>query len=609
MGFLDTVAETARRIATGDDWYVKNLGYVIEIQAFGLAAIELGLPLVFIVLPLAPENYRVTRPMRQSVTPTLGGLVAEERGLLWREIEVSGTFGLKAKAGIDVSIRPDAPPGGAFLLAAAGLSGPGWTRRLIYNYFEKYAELKANPEFAADVTMIWHDFKTDEHWVVVPESIEIARTPQRRFQYPYTMRFKAISEAANLIYVPNVAAALAGLGTDIKAAVSKVNQGLALMNSAIQEGSAVLGEVRYFAAGIDSVLDKMTNITQSATDFVNGLTETINIGRIFVNSTSALLQAQLDLMEAADSLPDSVRQNYQTSADGLDAIGAQLAAYGTTYQDEATAVSRSESGAARTARTARDDAEDAGPPQTAAEMDSVAVRSTDNDLLSAGATESGRTFSKYTGFRTYAITAVDSLQSIAARFMQDGAKWYDIAIVNDLKPPYISRTGAPSTVKPGDVISIPIIGGTGHNAVVSGKGDDPGVDLLGTDIGNLETAGSIPGRPMVDIAIDKRTFKDVQTISGIDNYAQALQLRMWTEQRTMPLIPEYGLPRAIGVNVAGTGREQLFELSLRRTVSSDPRTRQIAGVRLTVENDQLDVDMDVIPIGFDNAQSVSTSVG
>ena len=151
MGLLETVAEAARRIATGDTWYTENLGYVIEIKSSGLAILELGLPSVFIVLPLAPENYTVNRVMRQSVTPTLGGLIAEERGLLWREIEVRGSFGLKAKPTIDTSVLP-APPGGwaGFAIATiAGLSGPMWTQRLVKNYFEKYAQLKADPTYAS----------------------------------------------------------------------------------------------------------------------------------------------------------------------------------------------------------------------------------------------------------------------------------------------------------------------------------------------------------------------------------------------------------------------------------------------------------------------------
>jgi hypothetical protein len=607
MGFLDTVGETARRAATGDDWYVANRGYVIEIRAFGLAALELGLPSVFILLPVAPENYRVNRVMRQSVTPTLGGLVAEERGLLWREIEVSGTFGLRAKPTIDTAIKPEpaGSVGGVALAAIAGLSGPGWTKRLVDAYFEKYAAMKANPQYASDVTMIWHDLKFDTHWVVVPENIEIARTPQRRFQYPFTMRFKAVADSFFPISIP--VSALSALGS-IRNAVSKVNSALALVNSAVQEGSAILGEVRYFAAGIDSVLDKVTVIASSAEDFVNGVDDTLSIGKTFIQSTQALMDEVLGLLETTEELPDSVRQNYQMAADGMDAMAAQQAAFGTTYQATTDAIAASERGAAATSRDDRDAAARTGPASSAAEFDNATVRSTDNDLVESGNTESGRAFGRYTSFRTYDIQATDTLQSIAAKLLGDGAKWYDIAIVNGLRSPYISDTGAPGTVGVGDLISIPVIGGTSaQNAIVSGQNDEPGTDLLGTDIASTEPVESAPGRPLVDLAIDQSTFKDIKIVSSVANLTQALQLRMWTEQGRLPLSPSYGLPRVIGVNV-DQGQAELYALSLKSTLSADSRVRSVSGVRLEKDGDLLDVDANVIPIGYDNAVAVSTAV-
>ena len=57
----------------------------------------------------------------------------------------------------------------------------------------------------------------------------------------------------------------------------------------------------------------------------------------------------------------------------------------------------------------------------------------------------------------------------------------------------------------GDVISIPVLTANPGNAVISGAGTEPGEDLLGTDIALEETPSSVPGRPSVDIAIDRRT--------------------------------------------------------------------------------------------------------
>ena len=605
MGFSEVIAETVRRAITQDSWYVDEGTYVLEIQARGLAAFELGLPKVFIVFPLGPEAYTVNRQMRASITPVLGGLVAEERGLLWRDCMVRGTFGISPRGTIDTSIFPDAPPGGSPLLSAKGLSGPGWTRRFVKNYIEKYGELKQNPDTAADVTMIWHDMKTDEHWVIVPESFEIDRNIQRRHHYPYSFRFKAIADAS-AIPLPKAKANVFSKIKDVLHAVNKAGQ---LAVAAVQQGSEIVGEVSYYVAAIDSIMDKVGDVTDAANDFVNSVDHlTMQIARTFVTGTIDEMQSALDLMETIEELPMSVRANFQMACDGLDGIAAQRAAFGTTYDQRTKAIASSESGAKRTASTTLDDAAEGDVPNTTALFDTTVVRKSDQDLIDAGVFDEGRTFEKYTGFVPYTVKATDSLPSIAATQMGDGALWYDIAIVNDLKYPYISVTGAPETVAPGATISIPVIGGGSTAAVVGAEqGTEPGLDLLGTDLALEEIPSSQPGRPAVTLAIDKRTYKDIQLISGVPNLEQAIQLRLWTQQGSMPLIPDYGLSRVIGVNATGA-ELQLLLLSLKSALLQDSRIQQVTAIRAEVDQDVVTFDIDVVPIGESTAQSVSASV-
>lgn len=609
MGFLDEIAEAARRLATQDDWYQKNEPYILEIRS--VPGIGLPIGLEFMILPLAPENYKVSRVFRQSVTPTLGGLVAEERGLLWRIITVSGSFGLKPKFGFDTSVLGPDPT----LITPLGgiLSGPAWTRRMIRNYFEKYAELKADP-LTADLTeMLWHDTKTGDSWTVVPEHIDVDRTSSRRGQYPWSFQLKAIAKAELLLPIPPLSA-LNALGK-VKQVISAVNKGLALVNSAIQEASRILGEVRYFVASIDSIVDKLTTIADSAKSFVDGVTSTISVGAAFISSTAQLLESGLELMEAATDLPDAVRQNFQTALDGLHAIGSQVSAFGTSYQDKAANIASSESGASR-GQTARSEdgttsqleaLEAEGPPASAAAMASRAGRSSDQDLVDSGALAAGRTFGNYSGFRDYAITSTDTLQSIAAKLLGDGGLWFDLAIVNGLKPPYISKSGIPGTVKVGDIISVPQLNAPGENAIVAGEGSEPGEELLGVDIALTEAAFSAPGRPVVDIRLNRSTLRDIATISGFANFAQALQMRVWTEQGSMPLAPGYGLRRTIGVKSTDAFLT-LLRLNYLQTIRQDSRVQGIGRVRFEPVDDLIEVDVDVIPKGSGNARAVSTSL-
>jgi hypothetical protein len=605
MGFREEIAETARRLATKDDWYYKGKEpYILEMRSVpGISGLPGPAGQQFLIFPLGPENYKVSRVFRQSVTPTLGGLVAEERGMLWRQISISGTFGFAPKSSVDTSLGPDPT---LVVLGVGVLSGPAWTRRLMRNFFDKYGELKADPQTANQTELIWHDTRTGDSWVVVPENVDIDRTVARRGQYPYSLQLKAIGKAQLQFPIPPLSAGLNALGK-IGKAIAAVSKALALVNSAIQEASAILGEVRFFIAQIDSIIDKLTVIATSAQAFVDGVTRTISVGAAFISSTTALLQATLNTMETIADLPDTVRQTYQMALDGLDQMAAQISAFGETYQDAADPIATSEAGVARESTETLAAAAAAGPQRSAALQAQARTRATDEDLNASGALATGRTFASYSGFSSYTITSTDTLTSIAAVFLGDGALWYDIALVNGLQPPYISQSGAPGTVKVGDTISIPQVAANGTNAIVSGQGSEPGENLLGTDVALRDSAYSAPGRPSVDIAIDRGTFSDVRTVSGFANLAQALQLRIWTERGSMPLSPGYGIPRVIGVKQTGAFLA-LLRIAYEQTVRQDSRVQNIGAVRFEVVDDLIEVDLDVISRGSTSSRTLSTAL-
>jgi hypothetical protein len=595
MGFSETVAEIARRNVTGDTWFVQEHPYVLVLTCLKPGGIPNAVS-VF-VLPRGPQAYTTTRVFRQSVTPTVGGLVAEERGALWREITVVGSFGLEPKTTEDTSAAPEPPN-----TSGLALSGPMWTRRMLRNFFDKYAELKADPEFASVTTLEWHDIKLDEHFVVVPLSVDIARTSEKRMQYPYTLKLRAVAEAGRII-LPEPAS---GLLAAIKDVIANVSAALTLIASAIQEGSEILGEVRYFVATIDGILTDLDTIVNSAQDFVDGVTDTISVGRVFITSTATLLEDALALMESAEGLPVEVRQNYQDALDGLHTVAAQAAAFGTTYAQEIAAVAAAEAGAGG------DDAEvlgasaESGPSTSTGDFAARTIRSTDQARVGAGAVPMGRPFGVYAGFRDYTLTAVDTLPSIAARLLGDGALWYDLAIFNRLKPPYTSPSGIPGTVRPGDVIIVPIVGGANAGAVVSGS-NAPDEDLLGTDVMLDEFEDSSPGRPVVDIAIDRRTLRDVRSIVGVPNLVQALQMRLWTERGHMPLVPGYGLSRVVGFGSTAANASAL-QVSVRGTVLDDSRVQSVSRLTIKAEGDTIEIEADVLPIGATTAQSVNAAL-
>lgn len=605
MGLLEVIAEEARRARTADDWYHREEPYVLELRS-STDTSRTGLlnGRAFMTLPLGPQEYSVTRVHRQGITPVMGGLVAEEGGLLWLNIDLMLNFGFAPKFAFDTTFSGPDP----IRVNPAGdkLSGPAWARRMLRNYFDKYMKLKADPDLSNATKLIWHDLKQDDHWVVVPEEASLNRAVASRLMFPLRIRMKAIAEADSITIppAPQIASVLRGIGS-ARAAIANVRKGIALVNSAIQEGSEILGEVRYVVAEIDSIITGMQEITASAQSFVDGATDTISIGRTFINSTAATLQGALDTMEESAELPAEVRQNYQMALDGLHAVAAQRTAFGASQAEATGALASVERGVAAESRETLLAAESAGPPTSVNALSRARVRSVDRQLVDAGAVSAPRPYREWGGFADYVIKATDTLPSIAAEFLNDGNAWVEIAVLNNLKPPYVSVTGAPGTVRPGDTIAVPVVASLTTDAVA--VAETPGTDRLGTDFVMIATPNAIPGRPMFGMAIDKRTFKDFALVSGVDNFIQALAVRCSTERRALPLSPGYGFAPSIGLK-STRATHVLTRLALRETILQDPRVQSVSRVEFEVSADVAEASAAVLPIGSENAATLTTSL-
>lgn len=588
-----SIREAERQTRTGDDWFWRQAPYVLEIVSSGL---EKGS--VFFVFPIAPKRYGIRRRFRKGVEPALGSLVVEEHGLLWAEITISGTFGFRPLTTIDSSTVPEGP-----VQATEPLSGPMWTRRLVRNFFETYGKLKTDPQHAARTLMIWHDLKTDDHYVVVPDVIDIDRvaSSEGRLQYPFSISFIAVEREDRLVTGSTGRRAEIAVKTGFGRTdpIVAVNDALVQINSVVAEGSAYLGEVRSYAREVDQVLDNLASITESCTAFIEGTSDTISIGKNFIVSTANLIETMVEAVDAAAEIPQDVAANYRLAADSLDQIASQGAAFVPAIDTAGAAIADVERGAARYPDDELEDAEDAGPPSSLSATQDPALRSSDRARVQAGVTPSGRAFPTPAGFVEYTVRSHDTLQSIAAVFYDDSQRWYIIALANNLTYPYISETGLPGTVSPGDVLSIPVTS-QNRTSLVAGNGADD-VDLYGTSIAleQVRTGGDIG----VELAIDRRTFRDCRLVDGPDNLAQSLQLRLWTEQGALKSDRSYGLLAAIGT---GLGRDQLALLGAqtRRTLLQDSRVGEVMGLVFEVDGDRIAIDATISPTASTTSRQV-----
>ena len=595
------LAEIERQSRTRDNWYTEDRPYALELR--GPEFDIVGGSEIF-VLPLGPEQYTTQEQFRQSVRPTIGGIVAEEKGTLWRVVNITGSFGLFPKVAADTTTWPEEPMHGE------ALSGPGWFRRLERNVIGRYAQLKSDPKVAADVELVWHDTRKDDHWIVVPEMISLRRSTGRRIQYPYALQLKAIADtdAVDPARLKTAAQlALEDINPRNLRVVQQIRAGIEQVQAAMDYASEVQAQIRYVVADVATVTGDLVEVVRSAQAFVDGVADTISSPRQFIFQATTALQSMLDTLESASTIPMEVRQNYQSAADGLDAVVA-VGVFGDTYQSRLSRILSAEQGSLRSSQARLDGAESDGPPKSVDGMVAQAVRSVDNALIEAGVTVSPRATGTYTGIRDHTLTATDTLEGLAASFLGDSSLWYDLVVVNDLTYPYLSPTGAPGTLAPGDAIAVPTTGSAPTPAVGKGRAQQaPMDDLMGVGIRLKETVSGSSGRPLVDLDIDKSTGTDVALLSGVPNLAQALQMRMWTERGSIPSAPSYGLRRLVGFGVVAADVTAL-RIAARETVLADSRVAQVQRLSLEVDTDLVDLSMDVVPIGSTSARTLRSNL-
>lgn len=202
-----------------------------------------------------------------------------------------------------------------------------------------------------------------------------------------------------------------------------------------------------------------------------------------------------------------------------------------------------------------------------------------------------------TRFREYVIKDGDTLQMIAQRTLGDASRGMELAVLNNLKYPFIVGLGEEiqEGVKTiGDTILIPAE--VEHDVPVDEIKDDIyalafGSDLLlTTDKTNLSFNHG--GELVTDI------YGDLQTVSGIKCLYQDLVHRLITDVGTLPYHPDYGsrFMQIVGNKKDSTWKQKAV-IEVARTFRSDPRV-------VDVKN----IDVEDVPTGIKVNCIVVTSI-
>lgn len=541
--------------------------------AFVLEIVEDGNPnaIATHVFPLNPQGYVLSEPFVSVLTPGEGdGVVAEENGIIIREIQLTGTPGFATKTSASFLGVGGREVGGVRLSGNLHFHA---LRKL----FRTYSALKKDPARGPRIKMVFHCLKDDDHFVVVPRSFETPRDARNtRVHYEYRISLAAVENSERDFTRPSDPFGLADV-------LRVINEAFNDARAFFAEITADLSTLKRKIGNIQAVMINVSGFLNAVGNFVRGAGEVIQFGL----QQAVNVIDQLD--RAADQLTDSLFDGtFGTLGNGLRSMRMltnslqRIAAFGDRFvnsaEDRIDRIRRDFAG--ERSLTAGDIAQ--GEAGSSIGTTTRVARGSSNLL----------DLPDFSGVRVVTLSRTDTIDSLAARFSIPPEL---IVIINDLSFPYITDGGGPGMLMPGDSILIPVTD--------SSSGDDessppPAGDFLtaeeamyGRDLAldpDLLDIGRLEIKP--DLA---RGGFDAETVSGIKNVVQGLHIIVYTERGSTIYIPDLGIRRTVGIK--GTIRHLVLAgLNLRTAILQDPRIDSIQDSNVVLNEDV--VEQEVTPV-------------
>lgn len=511
------------------------------------------------VLQINPQELTQDEIFAIEVTPTFRGVMVEHQGITLKDISISGTTGQspgRREAGADAATgRP---------ILSAGRSGYEEFHEL-RSFFRVYVEQKrVDPvQGQGELRMIFTNYKDQEALYVEPQKFIMKRNAAKPFMYDYTIQLKAIGVASFKPALQDIF----GSTTD---AITRVRSGLSAALTTLRNSRALIerSEKSFNAdviVPVAELLNFMSTSTASGDSFstagytrtnIENLKSTITDSE--VNLNEALGRDTSDYNSAAGRTATLMgNPNRQTTYDELKALNA----LGQIKRSLSQLLSQ-ESIFSSDANDERARVEDI----YGGKLRIPAVNSTKVSRVVGG----------------------DTIQTLAARELGDPDRFKDIAMVNNLKPPYITAAGGNGTLKPGDKLLIPQSTSSATSALRKLK-----VFEINKFLSEAEKNLGIDIRLTEDGDLAMNNTSDLDLIAGMDNMIQVLALRTELERGSLKRHPEIGTSLSLGEKATTRTLVDLRN-DLVTSIASDPRVQAIPSIQLNQEGGEIRSDIVVI---------------
>jgi hypothetical protein len=524
-----------------------------------------------LALQLNPQSYTLQEPFASALTPVESNeVLAEENGIIQREITLEGTTGVKGSANVGSLESAIRDVGAAFKAIGQDKSKSGEQPGIqnffkLRNFFRAYSEAKQDPEIARDLIMVLHVMRDDDHFVVVPKSFTTPRDANTRLHYKYRIELTAIG---TVIPDPEPPSAELGLGDGIRTLLEGVQD----TRAAFAELSELQGAIKGKIANISAIMIQTAGMIQAVKDFGEGFKDLVDMPR-----EQAILGLEV-LENAADRSLDPGAPLEGDLAEGHRAMGRVVSGMQQALlQPEKFGKKK------------------LGQREAEIFAGERLVTNTDVDNRTAGGKLGSRTrvVSGSGGFAGLATAGFDSsvtarvrkgdtIASVAARYRSTKE---GIILLNDLRAPYITVDGGPGILRPGDEVLIPVARG---GAIA---GTQPSSDYLTVEDSmygvDMRLDPVLLNDGIMELSVDQKHGRlDVEHSFGIANVVQGLQILLHTARGATKFLPDLGIVRDVGMK--GTVQRMLFaSVSIRETILSDPRIEEIIRADIKLDGDSL----------------------
>lgn len=213
-----------------------------------------------------------------------------------------------------------------------------------------------------------------------------------------------------------------------------------------------------------------------------------------------------------------------------------------------------------------------------------------------------------TTYKKYAIRQGDTIQAIAQNLLGDATQWSSLVSYNKLSYPYINRLDEPkyrinSVLQVGDdlIVPMPDVSPQEEIGLLNSSQKELITEYaLGRDLSIMDDLSDVQTRGTTDETLSlSASGRELDTVAGYNNLAQALIMRLNTPRGSLVLHPEYGHDMASIIGLPNTQPNVTKLLvAIEKAVRADERVADVTVNSTRVTEDEVYVTMEVTPLSF-----------